>query len=157
MIRILMGYTYSLPVNMSVDESLKDYGNYTKLFFESLNVSKAQDGTQLKNALMTYRNRTTAKFDLDLTYRKLTFGYSMFYYSVYEKVDDFVNLLPGVKRFFNDAGNYDLVHNIRIGLKPNKNYSFGVLVNNLTNREYATRPGRVDPARTLVLQILVNF
>jgi iron complex outermembrane receptor protein len=157
MIRILMGYTYSLPVNMSVDESLKDYGNYTKLFFESLNVGKAQDGTQLKNALMTYRNRTTAKFDLDLTYRKLTFGYSMFYYSVYEKVDDFVNLLPGVKRFFNDAGNYDLVHNIRVGLKPNKNYSFGVLVNNLTNREYATRPGRVDPARTLVLQILVNF
>jgi hypothetical protein len=32
-----------------------------------------------------------------------------------------------------------------------------LLVNNLTNREYATRPGKLDPARTLVLQLLVNF
>jgi outer membrane receptor protein involved in Fe transport len=157
MIRILTGYTYSLPVNMSTDESLKDYGNYTKLFFESLGNSKAEDGSYLKKVIMPYRNRTTAKFDLDLAYRKLTFGYSIFYYSVYEKVDDFVLLLPGVKTFFSNAGNADVVHNIRVGLKPTKNYSVGLLVNNLTNREYATRPGKLDPARTLVIQLLVNF
>jgi outer membrane receptor protein involved in Fe transport len=157
MIRILTGYTYSLPVNMSTDESLKDYGNYTKLFFESLGKSKAEDGSYLKKVIMPYRNRTTAKFDLDLAYRKLTFGYSIFYYSVYEKVDDFVLLLPGVKTFFSNAGNADVIHNIRVGLKPTKNYSVGLLVNNLTNREYATRPGKLDPARTLVIQLLVNF
>lgn len=157
MIRILTGYTYSLPVNMSADESLKDYGNYTKLFFESLSVPKAQDGSYLKNVIMPYRNRTTAKFDLDLTYRKLTFGYSLFYYSIYEKVDNFVLLLPGVKKFFSNAGNSDLVHNIRLGLKPNNNFSLGLLMNNLTNREYATRPGKLDPARNLVVQVLVNF
>jgi iron complex outermembrane receptor protein len=157
MIRILTGYTYSLPVNMSVDNSLKDYGNYTNLFLKSLSVDKAQKGSTLYNALLTNRNRTTAKFDIDLTYHKLTFGYSIFYYSVYERVDEFVLLLPGVKKFFENAGIADVVHNIRIGFKPTKNYSFGFLVNNLTNREFATRPGKMDPARTVVVQLLVNF
>lgn len=157
MIRILTGYTYSLPVNMSADESLRDYGNYTKLFFESISIPKAQDGSHLKNVIMPYRNRTTAKFDIDLAYRKFTFGYSLFYYSIYEKVDNFVLFLPGVKKFFTNAGNSDLVHNIRLGLKPNNNYSVAFLLNNLTNREYATRPGKLDPARTFVVQILVNF
>jgi iron complex outermembrane receptor protein len=157
MIRILTGYTYSLPVNMSVDNSLKDYGNYTDLFFKSLSVDKAKTGSTLYNALLTNRNRTTAKFDLDLTYHKLTFGYSIFYYSVYERVDEFVLLLPGVKKFFENAGIADVVHNVRIGYKPNKNYSFGFLVNNLTNREFATRPGKMDPARTAIVQLLVNF
>lgn len=157
MIRVLMGYTYSLPVNMSVDNSLRDYGNYTDLFFNSLSVDKAQPKTNLYNALLTYRNRTTAKADIDLAYHKLTFGYSLFYYSVFERVDEFVLLLPGVKKFFDKAGNEDVVHNIRIGFKPTKNYSIGFLVNNLTNREYATRPGRLEPARTLVVQLLVNF
>jgi outer membrane receptor protein involved in Fe transport len=106
---------------------------------------------------MPYRNRTTAKFDIDLAYRKFTFGYSLFYYSIYEKVDNFVLFLPGVKKFFTNAGNSDLVHNIRLGLKPNNNYSVAFLLNNLTNREYATRPGKLDPARTFVVQILVNF
>ncbi|MFZ4797563.1 MAG: TonB-dependent receptor [Bacteroidia bacterium] len=157
MIRILTGYTYSLPVNMSVDNSLKDYGNYTDLFFKSLGVDKAQPGSTLYNAMLTFRNRTTAKFDIDLAYHKLTFGYSIFYYSIYEKVDEFVLLLPGVKKFYNNAGTEDIVHNIRIGFKPTKNYSFGFLVNNLTNREFATRPGKMDPARTLIVQLLVNF
>jgi outer membrane receptor protein involved in Fe transport len=107
--------------------------------------------------LLTNRNRTTAKFDIDLTYHKLTFGYSIFYYSVYERVDEFVLLLPGVKKFFENAGIADVVHNVRIGFKPAKNYSFGFLVNNLTNREFATRPGKMDPARTVVVQLLVNF
>ena len=157
MIRILTGYTYSLPVNMSVDNSLKDYGNYTDLFFKSLSVNKAQPGSDLYKALLTNRNRTTAKFDIDLAYHKLTFGYSIFYYSVYERVDEFVLLLPGVKKFFENAGIADVVHNVRIGFKPSKNYSFGFLVNNLTNREFATRPGKMDPARTVVVQLLVNF
>jgi iron complex outermembrane receptor protein len=157
MIRILTGYTYSLPVNMSVDNSLKDYGNYADLFIKSLGTDKAQPGSQLYNSLLLYRNRTTAKFDLDLAYHKLTFGYTIFYYSVYERVDEFVMLLPGVKKFYSNAGTGDIVHNIRIGLRPNKNYSFGFLVNNLTNKEYATRPGKMDPARTLVVQLLVNF
>lgn len=157
MIRVLAGYTYSLPVNMSVDNRLRDYGNYTDLFFKSLSIDKAQPKTDLYNALLTYRNRTTAKFDLDLAYHKLTFGYSIFYYSVYERADEFVLLLPGVKKFFDNAGIEDVVHNIRIGFRPSKNYSFGFLVNNLTNREYATRPGKMDPARTAVVQLLVNF
>jgi outer membrane receptor protein involved in Fe transport len=157
LIRILTGYTYSLPVNMSVDNSLRDYGNYTDLFIKSLGVDKAQPKSVLYNALLTNRNRTTAKFDIDLTYHKFTFGYSVFYYSIYERVDEFVLLLPGVKQFFNNAGTADIIQNIRVGYRPNKSFSFGFLVNNLTNREYATRPGKMDPARTFVTQLLVNF
>jgi iron complex outermembrane receptor protein len=157
MVRILTGYTYSLPVNMSVDNSLRDYGNYASLFFESVGVDKIEDASYLSKVILPYRNRTTAKFDIDLTYRKLTFGHSIFYYSVYEKVDEFVYLLPGVKQFFSNAGNGDMVHNTRIGFKANKNFTFSFLVNNITNREYATRPGRVDPARTFITQLLINF
>ncbi|MES2656155.1 MAG: TonB-dependent receptor [Bacteroidota bacterium] len=157
MIRILTGYTYSLPVNLSADNSLNNYGNYFNLFMESLGVAKADSGTYLQKVMLSYRNRTTAKFDLDLTYKRVSFGYSVFYYSIYEKVDDFVMLLPGVKQFFKRAGTADIVHNIRFGYKPNQNLSVNFLINNLTNHEYATRPGKVDPPRTFVVQVVFGF
>ncbi len=157
LIRILAGYTYSLPVNMSADNNLRDYGNYLDLFVESLGVAKADTGTYLYKVLLLYRNRTTAKFDLDLAYKRLTFGYSIFYYSIYERVDNLVSILPGVQKFFQRAGTADIVHNIRLGYSPNKSFSFAFLINNLSNREYATRPGKVDPARTFIAQLLINF
>lgn len=174
MIRTIMGYTYSLPMLITVSDSaydktnnswsyfqrstsMLDEGNYCNAFLESLGVAKISNSSSLYQNLMSYRNRRLGKFDLELTYRKYSLGYTMFYYSIYEKVDEFVMILPGVKDFFNRAGNADLVHNLRFAFHPNKNVTFGFLVNNVTNREYATRPGKLDPARTFIAQIRCNF
>jgi hypothetical protein len=76
---------------------------------------------------------------------------------VYEKIDDFVTLLPGVKSFFQRTGTGDWVHNVRFNFHSSQNLSIGFLVNNFTNREYASRPGKMDPARTFILQLRYRF
>lgn len=157
MIRTIAGYTYALPVNMSADNRLEGVAYYLDQFATSMGIAKIDSGTYLRNILLPYRNRGTGKIDLELTYSKFSFGYGMFYYSVYEKVDEFVLTLPGVKSFFNRAGNADIIHNLRFSYQPVKNASVGFLVNNAGNREYATRPGKMDAARTFVLQLRMSF
>jgi outer membrane receptor protein involved in Fe transport len=81
----------------------------------------------------------------------------LFYYSIYEKIDNLVAVLPGVKSFFERAGTGDYVHNVRFNYNPNQNLSFGLLINNISNREYASRPGKMDPARTFIVQVRYKF
>ncbi len=157
MVRTIAGYTYTLPVNLSTDSRLKDVGNYLEKFVESFGTAKIDSGSYLYSVLLPYRNRGIGKIDIETEYRKYSIGYSLFYYSVYEKIDNFVALLPGVKSFFKGASTGDYVHNIRFNFNPNENLSFGFLINNFTNREYASRPGKIDAARNLIFQVRYKF
>lgn len=157
MIRTITGYTYTLPVNISSDTRLEDFGMYFDKFVKSFGTDKIDSGSYLYKVLLPYRNRGIGKIDIEAEYRKYSIGYSLFYYSIYEKVDNLVAVLPGVKSFFERAGTGDYVHNIRFNYNPNQNLSFGFLINNITNREYASRPGKIDPARTLILQVRCKF
>jgi iron complex outermembrane receptor protein len=157
MIRTIAGYTYTLPVNISSDTKLDDPGFYFDKFVKSFGTAKIDSGSYLYNVLLPYRNRSIGKVDIEAEYRKYSLGYSMFYYSIYEKIDNLVAVLPGVKSFFERAGTGDYVHNIRFNYYPNQNLSLGILVNNITNREYASRPGKMDPARTFIVQVRYKF
>ena len=157
MIRTIAGYTYTLPVNISSDTRLDDPSFYLDKFVKSFGTAKIDSGSYLYNVLLPYRNRSIGKVDIEAEYRKYSFGYSMFYYSIYEKIDNLVAVLPGVKSFFERAGTGDYVHNVRFNYNPNQNLSFGLLINNITNREYASRPGKMDPARTFIMQVRYKF
>ncbi len=157
MIRTIAGYTYTLPVNISSDTRLDDPSFYLDKFVKSFGTAKIDSGSYLYNVILPYRNRSIGKVDIEAEYRKYSIGYSLFYYSIYEKIDNLVAVLPGVKSFFERAGTGDYVHNVRFNYNPNQNLSFGLLINNFTNREYASRPGKMDPARTLILQVRYKF
>lgn len=153
-IKTLCGYTYTYPVNLTTDSSLQSFGNYMKGFARTYNqIDSAQ-----KMSILPYRNRKLVKIDVELSYKKFSFGYGSFYYSVYDRIDQpLYNFLPGVSKFLENVGDGDWIHNIRMGYQLNQNVTVALLVNNITNHEYAVRPARMDPPRNLNLQFRMQF
>jgi iron complex outermembrane receptor protein len=155
LIRTLGGYTYSMPVNLSTNPEMKDWNTYLDALVNSV---ERLDSANYYAPLLAYRNRSTAKWDIEASYRMLSFGYTLNYYSIYEKVDEFILVfLPGANEFFDRAGKGDLVQNLRIACNVNPNTRVSFIVNNFTNTEYATRPTKVDPPRSFNLQLRVMF
>ncbi len=154
LIRTIGGYTYAMPVNLSTNPEMANIKTYSKAFFNSMGTL---DSSKYYQALLLYRNRKMAKWDIEGTYQKFSLGYTLNYYSIYEKVDEFVMLLPGVKKFFERAGDGDYIHNVRASYQINQQTRVSFLLNNFTNREYATRPGKIDPPRNFNIQLRVMF
>lgn len=153
-IKTLCGYTYTYPVNLQTDTTLRDFGNYMKGFVNTFsNVDSAE-----KSSILPYRNRKLVKIDIELSYKKYSIGYGAFYYSVYDKIDQpLYDFVPGVKDFLTSVGDGDWVHNIRAAYQINQNVTIAFLVNNVANHSYAIRPTRMDPPRNFNLQFRMRF
>ncbi len=155
LIRTIGGYTYAMPVNLSTNPEMKDWNYYLESLVSSMG---KLDSAKYYQALLPYRNRSTLKWDIEANYRFLSVGYTLNYYSIYEKVDEFIYVfLPGVNAFFDRAGRGDLVQNLRLACNLNPNTRVSFIVNNFTNVEYATRPTKVDPPRSFNIQVRVVF
>ncbi|MDP3929508.1 MAG: TonB-dependent receptor [Bacteroidota bacterium] len=155
LIRTLGGYTYAMPVSITDDPRMKDWGNYTTAFFDNMG---SLDSANYYTALLPYRNRTTAKWDVEAGWKKLMIGYAFNYYSTYEKIDPFFLVFtPTIKSFFDRAGPANWVHNARISYQLTEQSRLAFLINNLTNEEYAMRPTKIDAMRSYNLQLRVMF
>jgi len=154
LLRVLGGYTYSFPVNLSKNEWLRNTGNYMNAFISNMG---QLDSAQYYASILTYRNRQLGKFDIDATYKKFNIGYNYQYFSVFEKYDEYVAFLPGVYDFMKRSGLGTSIHAIRIGYQPNDLMRISFLVNNLSNAEYALRPGKMDAPRLFSIQLKIQF
>jgi outer membrane cobalamin receptor len=154
LLRVLGGYTYSFPVNLSKNADLRNTGNYLNAFISNMG---ALDSAQYYTSILTYRNRQLGKLDLDATYKKFNLGYNYQYFSVFEKYDEYVAFLPGVYDFMKRSGLGTSIHSIRFGYQPNDLMRISFLVNNLTNAEYALRPGKMDAPRLFSIQLKIQF
>jgi outer membrane receptor protein involved in Fe transport len=155
-IRTLTGYTYSYPVDLSADPSLKNIGNYMSAF--SRNYGFIQSTDSAFNSLVPYRNRHLVKIDIELSYKRFTVGYNAQYMSVYEKMDNSLYYaIPGLKDFQEAAGKGFWVHNIRTSYKVSQHFTLAFLVNNVANKTYASRPARLDPTRSFNMQMQFVF
>jgi outer membrane receptor protein involved in Fe transport len=153
-IRTLCGYTYSYPVDLSADPSLKDVGNYTRSLINNYNFIKPTDSAF--NSLVPYRNRHLVKIDVELSYKKASVGYNAQYMSVYEKMDNTLyHAIPGLKDFQEEAGHGNWVHNVRVGYQITRNFTLAFLVNNVANKTYTTRPARLEPMRSFNVQMRI--
>lgn len=160
MIRVLGGYTESLPVITSNDSKYQNgklISTYVNQISEAMSTVRIDSSNALYANLATYRNRRIGKLDVEVEYWKINFGYNIQYYSVYEKVDPFVFYALKMNEFFQRSGPSDWIHSLRLYYLPNKKISIGLLINNLTNKEYATRPGKLEAARTFLVQLKFLF
>jgi hypothetical protein len=73
------------------------------------------------------------------------------------QVDEYVAFLPGVSNFMKQSGMGNSIHSVRIAFQPNELFRISFLVNNLTNEEYALRPGKMDAPRLFSFQLRVQF
>jgi outer membrane cobalamin receptor len=145
------GYTYMNPVSFNNDPE------YLETFSDT-------NSTMLK-----YRFRHLAKADFQLDYKRFSMGFSARYNSFMENIDkafldlnvaglplgDFI--VPGLPEYREERNKGDIVFDHRVSYQMTDNSKLAVITNNVLNREYMTRPGDVQPPRTVIVQYTLNF
>ncbi|NDE11797.1 MAG: TonB-dependent receptor [Chitinophagia bacterium] len=146
----LLGYTYMNPISLNTNT------NYRETFSDS------------SSNILKYRFRHLAKLDIQATYKKFSLGFSSRYNSFMENIDLAFEapiltdagqqfILPGLKEYRKKHNNGSLVFDCRFLYHITKELKINLIVNNLLNTEYVSRPGDIQAPRNFLLQLQYAF
>lgn len=152
---VLAGYTYMNPVSFNADSS----------YLANL--------TDTTSNMLKYRFNHLAKADIQFDYKKWSTGISFRYNSFMVNIDrSFYNLeiqtplaalplgdviLPGIEDYRNQNNSGDYIFDYRLSYQISNSSKIAVIVNNLLNREYMTRPGDIQPPRNFTIQYALKL
>ncbi|MEI8202947.1 MAG: TonB-dependent receptor [Bacteroidota bacterium] len=146
-VNFLIGYTYTNPITLSADTTASTH-----------------------SSILKYRNYGAFKGDVEVSYKKLSIGMGLIYFSNIINIDrafeDDVTIrnnsggeyhtgiyfLPGLKDYRQKHNDGEYVLDGRVAWQINPNSRFTFVVKNILNREYMIRPGDVQAPRSFVLQ-----
>ena len=160
---ILAGYTYIDPkfkeFGLDLPEGSPGYVNA-----QNSSICSSGNNEDCKNVLK-YRFRHTAKFDMESRYKRASLGISAQYTSFMENIDAVFELLLSntegrptqIKQFRQQHNSGDLIMGFRGSYHFTEHVKASFLVNNATNREYSSRPGKLDAPRSYTLRMDFNF
>ncbi|MFI5222570.1 MAG: TonB-dependent receptor, partial [Bacteroidia bacterium] len=153
-VKIISGFTFMNPVSLEPNKVFAiDSSNQNKLTYHNTS-------TDTTNNILKYRYQQLAKVDLQVGYKKLSFGVSLKYNSYMKNIDTiFVNpalTAGGIKgvaqaRELNTSG--DFTWDVRVNYEFNKHIKAGVVIYNLFNHEMMTRPADLRPPRLVMFQM----
>jgi iron complex outermembrane receptor protein len=155
-INIIAGYTYMDPISLDLDYVYAE-DEYKELTY----ISSSSDSTMLK-----YRYKHIAKADVEILYKKISIGGSMRYNSFMKNIDLVFTeeaiggdngMIPGINTAREKFKNGDLIIDLRAGYQMTKTARLGLIVNNLLNREYMSRPANMMPPRTIAMQLALKI
>jgi len=146
----LLGYTYMNPISLNTNT------NYRETFSDS------------SSNILKYRFRHLAKLDIQATYKKFSLGFSSRYNSFMENIDLAFEapiltdagqqfILPGLREYRKKYNNGSLVFDCRFLYQITKELKINLIVNNLLNTEYVSRPGDIQAPRNFLLQLQYAF
>lgn len=156
-INILAGYTYMNPISLSPDEYLYMIQDTIPLTYSN----SSADPSVLK-----YRYQNIAKLDAELIYKKITIGVSLRYNDFMQNVDkifteDFIGgdqgLISGINTARERFNSGDFIIDSRIAYNLSGKLRLGIIVNNLLNREYMSRPADMKMPRTYAVQLSMKI
>lgn len=149
------GYTFMNPVSLTNDSAY---------------MASLSDTT---STMLKYRYRHLIKGDVQFDYNKWSLGFSLRYNSFMENIDKTFEelwvpigmasinfgdyILPGLPDWRAAHNTGDLVADARLSFQVNDGSKIALVVNNVFNREYASRPGDVQPPRTVIIQYTIQF
>lgn len=138
----LLGYTYMNPISLNTDAT------YRATFSDT------------SSNMLKYRFNHLAKVDIQATYKKLSIGFSSRYNSYMKNIDAvFENgvlgqeLLVGMKKYRDANQRGALVFDTRMSCDIKKEIKLNLIVNNILNTEYVSRPGDIQAPRNFILQL----
>ncbi len=158
----IMGYTYMNPISLNENPEYR-YGdpNFGGGFSDT------------STNMLKYRFNHLAKGDIQVNYKKFTFGFSSRYNSFMRNIDatfesgitlfpgspleQTTEILPGLKEYRQRNNNGDVVFDARVGYKINDKILTHFVVNNLFNREYMTRPGDIQAPRQFLVRVQMKL
>ena len=157
-LNMLAGYTYMNPISLepnTVYEVLDDPVFLEGEYIDSLTYTNSSSDP----SILKYRYKHIAKIDVELTYKKISFGNSLRYNDFMKNIDKIFTEpileiigISGINEAREKFKNGDFIVDTRIGYQYSDKIRFGFVVNNLLNREYMTRPATMMPQRTLAFQ-----
>lgn len=153
--RTLMGYTYTYTGNLEVDTAAQNFGVFLDRTFTYL-TKRVPDS--ISTNLLNYRVRHLIKGDIQFKYKRFMIGYTAYYGSFPEFIDPlFLIAIPKIDKFVEAHQKGDLVMGMRAGYDVSDKIGLNFLIKNLTNKEYSTRPGRMEAPRSFTLQVKFQF
>lgn len=156
------GYSYSYPMELNNDESdkVKEVGTYVKnLFKSSFQTAKKLNGTDMIENVLKYRNRHLLTADFEWSFKFISLGADVRYYSYMENIDEIFGVyIPGLSEYrMNQDFKGDLIIGARAMYKINSKHNIGMIVKNLTNHEYYQRPPKIESPISYTLQYRYEF
>jgi len=154
---ILAGYNWSLPQSLS-----PDYNYALDTTTSTLNYLNSSSDTN--NHILKYRFQHTVKLDVEFTWKMLSLGVSFRYNSYMQNIDRAFQILEdanilsvGISDFRAEHNKGDYVIDLRFACQITKSSRLSLIVNNVANRVYALRPGKVEAPRSFVIQYAYQF
>jgi len=146
---ILIGYTYTDPVDL-------------------VNDSTYLANKSTKDNILKYRYYHSVKGDMEFDLGRFIVGVSYLYTSQMVNIDknfegDLIPgwsgtaILPGLKEYRAEHNKGYHVLDLRVGFTPNENSKFNLILKNVLNAEYMSRPGLIEAPRNIALQYTVTF
>jgi iron complex outermembrane receptor protein len=151
----LLGYTYMNPISLNFDSKYR-----------------AQFSDKCSN-MLKYRFNHLAKADIQATFRKFSLGISFRYNSFMKNIDKIfensveavlsggengtIFILPGLKEYRKNNNSGALVFDTRFIYHITKEMKLNLIVNNLFNAEYVSRPADLQAPRNFLLQLQYSF
>lgn len=160
-IRTLMGYTYAYPGNLEQDSTITT-GQFIKDAFHYMFNRLDPEETY---KISQFRSRHIIRGDIEFSYKKWALGYSIYYNSFPESIPfEFttaISLLAGsdesLIKYLDKHEKGDWVMDLRASYQLSPKVKGSFIVKNLTNHEYAARPGKLEPPRHFTLQFNVKI
>ena len=112
---------------------------------------------------LKYRHKHVAKLDLEYRKGSWSYGTSLRYNSFMLNVDKifvdplFESLVPGISQSRQALDNGDFIVDFRVIYNLNRAASVSLLINNLVNSEYQTRPANMMAPRSISLKLGISI
>lgn len=157
-LNVLAGYNWSLP------QSLTPNYDYKLDTASGLPLTYLNSSTDTTNNILKYRFQHTVKVDAEVTYKFISFGASIRYNSFMQNIDKafitlhtLLNVVPDIQKFRDNHNQGDWVLDMRLAVQISKSSKLSFIINNVANRVYSMRPGKVEAPRSFIVQYNYQF
>jgi iron complex outermembrane receptor protein len=163
-INILGGYTYMIPISLYPDEVYTESIGELYINGELIGPELTYRNSSSDPSILKYRYQHIAKIDVELLFKDYIIGTSVRYNDFMKNIDkiftdewlneEFINGINDAREKFKNG---DLIFDLRFGYNLDENSKLSLIINNLFNREYMSRPADMKPPRTMALQLSVKI
>lgn len=161
-VNLMAGYTYMNHKSLNPDE-IYEYG-YSHS--ETLDQSITYNNSSSDPSLLKYRYNHIAKLDIEIMYKRLSVGLGFRYNDFMKNIDKIFTEslindgipgvfagIPGINDAREKFSNGDFIIDTRAGYDINSKIRLGLIINNLLNVEYMSRPADMQIPRTFAMQL----
>lgn len=153
-LRLWGGYTYSFPADLSAQNTeLKDLGNFLGRTFSTF-ANGVQGQAELLD-ILKYRRLHTFRMDVETELKGFTIGTALNYNSFMQHIDalfTFDLISKGVANFRQIHNKGFWLWDLRLGYQITPKQRINLVIQNVLNEEYATRPAQMGAPRTYSLK-----